>query len=56
MDPTLISKQEAGAQVEKDMLDFLMQFEPASGLTIGDAKTIARSARSFAFAAFLETK
>lgn len=48
-DDDLKAKQAAGAVVEKAMLDFLMQFQPARELKICDAQTIANYARRVAF-------
>lgn len=45
-------RQEAGEQVEDDMLDFLMQFTPAGELRLCDAKQIAAFARTRAFELF----
>jgi len=39
-------------KVEKDMLDFLLQYTPVGGITVDDVKTIARFARDYAFKAF----
>lgn len=56
MDPTLISKQEAGAEVERRMIAFLMQFIPAEELKLADIKQIASQARRAAFDCFLEVR
>lgn len=48
----LKARQEAGAAVEKKMLEFLVEFEPAGNLKLSDAKCIARFARTYAFEAF----
>lgn len=45
-------RQDAGAEVEKRMLSFLMQFTPAGELKVGDAKQIAFAARNFSFEEF----
>ncbi len=47
-------RQEAGEQVEKDMLAFLLQFVPAKELKIVDVQCIANYARNRAFALFTE--
>lgn len=45
----LKSLQEAGATVERQMIEFLMQFDPAGQLTLSDAKAIAFHAHRLAF-------
>lgn len=52
MPDDLKQRQQAAEVVEKATLDFLMQFEPAERLTVGDAKVIARRAARLAFDAF----
>ena len=54
MDPTLSSKQVAGTEVEKRMIEFLLQFIPAEELKLADIKQIAHQARRIAFDCFLE--
>lgn len=46
--------QDAGQQVERDMLQFLLQYDPANVLTLADAKQIAGRARRLAFDQFSE--
>lgn len=45
----LKARQEASEKVEREMLDFLMQFSPAGELRLADARTIAFKARASAF-------
>jgi hypothetical protein len=49
LDDDLKAKQEAGAAVERSMIDFLLQFQPARELKICDAQLIADHARRLAF-------
>lgn len=53
-DETLKLRQQAGEKVERQMLEFLMQFSPAGELKLSDAKVIAFHARSLAFENFSE--
>lgn len=48
----LKQRQEAGEQVERQMINFLMQFDPAGELKVSDIKVIANRARSLAFGLF----
>jgi len=52
VDDDLKRRQAAAASLEQRMKDFLLNFEPADKLSVGDAKTIARFASSFAFDEF----
>lgn len=45
-------QQEAGTRVEKEMVEFLLQFSPAEQLRVCDIKQIASYARALAFDAF----
>jgi hypothetical protein len=45
-------RQEAGETVEREMLEFLLQYAPAQELKVSDIQMIARAACSIAFAAF----
>ena len=45
-------RQEAGEQVERKMMDILLQFTPAQVLKVCDVKFIAGAARACAFEAF----
>jgi len=56
MADTLNARQEAGQEVEKQMLEFLLQFAPAHELKVGDVKVIAGHARRLAFDIFSELK
>lgn len=49
----LPSRQEAGEQVEKKLLLWLLNFEPAHSLKIEDAKAIAYAARNISFDEFV---
>lgn len=49
---TLEQKQAAGAEVQKEMLEFMMQFAPTHQLKVGDVWQIAFHARTAAFNAF----
>lgn len=53
-DPELKKKQEAGADVERKMIEFLIQFIPAGELKISDVLQIARAARALSFNAFAD--
>lgn len=44
--------QEASAEVETKMMNFLLNYAPTQDMKVGDAKTIARFARTYAFDAF----
>lgn len=48
----LKQRQQAGEEVERKMLDFLMQFDAARELKVGDVKMIAEQARLLAFGLF----
>ena len=50
--PDLRYRQEAGAKVEKMMIDFLLQYTPVADLKVKDVQVIAMQARSVAFACF----
>lgn len=52
----LKQRQEAGEEVERKMVDFLMQFDPAGELKVSDVKVIALHARSLAFGLFSDLK
>ena len=45
-------RQECGQKVEKEMLDFLIQYTPCRSLSVGDVQTIASHARHAAFNAW----
>lgn len=47
----LEKRQGLGAEVERDMLAFLLQYAPAKHLTVSDVKIIAATARNYAFEA-----
>ena len=49
----LKSFQEAGERAEARMLEFLLQFIPASELKVSDVKCIAQHARSITFDEFI---
>jgi hypothetical protein len=49
MNEKLKQRQEASANVEKRMVEFLIQFSPAQDLTVADVKTIALFARNISF-------
>lgn len=49
MNERLKQRQAASANVEKRLIEFLMQFQPAQELTIANVKTIALFARNIAF-------
>lgn len=48
----LRARQQAAENVEKRLMFFMLQFDPVSGLKIGDAKAIAAWARTVAFEEF----
>lgn len=50
----LRKRQEAGQAVEKQMVEFLMQFNPARELKVCDVQFIAGRARRLAFDLFSE--
>lgn len=50
----LKAMQEAGQQVEKDMVSFLLQYAPARELKVEDVLLIAGRARRLAFDQFAE--
>lgn len=52
MNDDLKTRQQAGEDVEKLMLDFLLQYTPAQELKVADVKAIAFHARSIAFDCF----
>jgi len=45
-------RQAAGVEVERKMIEFLMQWAPVRELKVGDVQQIATSARLYAFDAF----
>ena len=49
-------RQQAGMEVERKMLEFLMQWSPADEMKIVDVKQIAFFARRIAFEAFSPVK
>jgi hypothetical protein len=51
-DDNLVKRQEAAAQVERRMMEFLIQYHPARELRLADACTIAAEARHIAFDMF----
>lgn len=51
-DDDLKRRQEAGALVEKRMIEFLIQFHPAGELKVDNVRAIAFEARRLAFDAF----
>lgn len=56
MADTLKQRQEAGQEVERQLLAFLLQFAPAHELKVGDVKQIAGHARRLAFDIFSESE
>lgn len=54
MNDDLKRRQEAGQEVERKMLDFLLGFSPTDVLSVGDVKVIAGHARGLAFDIFSE--
>jgi hypothetical protein len=48
----LKNRQAAGAETQKKMTEFLMEYGPARELTIADVHQIAAAARDYAFEAF----
>lgn len=51
---TLKQRQEAGERVEKEMLEFMLQYTPAQELQVRNILDIAFRARGVAFDAFSE--
>lgn len=50
----LKKKQDACEEVERKMIDFLLQFIPAGELKVCDVKQIAYEARALSFNAFAD--
>lgn len=50
----LEKRQAAGIEVERKMLDFLMQYGPARELKVVDVQQIAYHARQYAFDSFAD--
>lgn len=46
---TLEARQRAGQAIERDMIEFIMQFAPAEKLRVCDVQQIAAHARRLAF-------
>lgn len=49
MTDNLKQRQAAGEEVERQMIEFLIQFDPARDMKVSDVKTIANYARGLAF-------
>lgn len=52
MNDTLTDRQEAGKEVERRLIDFLLGYSPAQELKVCDVKQIAFAARQYSFDAY----